>query len=417
MNIFARAMQFVGRMFARRQREIKAMSGAGAATISASASRSYGSFAKWFLPHNIFTRRSTHTLATNETIFAAVSRLSNSMGALPLKLKDSNYREVNDHYAADLLVRQPNPNTSSFDFLRTMEAIRNITGNAYAIKEYDKYYVPVALWILDPGKVTEVIEKNTRELWYEIEGESGRYYAHNTEVVHLKHIHGFGYRGISPIDVLRGTLDFDAKVKEFSLDQIDTAITASFILEMAGSFDEGKKQEILENFRNFYKDNGGVLFQEQGAKITPIEKEAFIDTKIFEVERITRTRVATVFNMPPHMLGEIEKSSFASMEQLNLEYVQGTLVPIATQYEKEFNRKLLTPDDWRGGLYFKFNVNSLLRGDMKSRGEFYFKGVRSMLFKPNEIRAWEDLPPEPGGDVLYRSGDLYRIDEENKKTG
>jgi HK97 family phage portal protein len=383
--------------------------------IKASTDNIYNRFIKWFKPYNIFTRQNTHALATNETIFAAVSRLSNSMGAMPIKLKDSSYREVTNHWAAELIVHEPNLNMTSFDFMRTMETIRNITGNAYAIKDYDDYFVPKALWILDPGKVTEVIEKDTRELWYEIQGDNGRYYAHNTEVIHVKHIHGFGYRGISPIDVLRNTVNFDAKVKEFSLEQINSAITASFILELAAHMDEEKKKEVLESFKRFYQENGGVLIQEQGSKITELEKQNFIDTKLFEVERITRTRVAAVFNMPPHMLGEVEDVNYASMEQMNLEYVQNTLVPICTQYEKEFNRKLLLPEDRRRGLYFKCNVNSLLRGDMKNRGEFYFKGVRTGYFKPNEVRAWEDLPPEPGGDKLYMSGDLYPIDEPREK--
>ena len=85
------------------------------------------------------------------------------------------------------------------------------------------------------------------------------------------------------------------------------------------------------------------------------------------------------------------------------------LVPIVRQYEQELNRKLLNLNDRRTGLYFKFNTNALLRGDMKTRGEFYFKGIRSGWFKPNEVRALEDLPPEKGGDELYMSKDLSPI--------
>ena len=82
--------------------------------------------------------------------------------------------------------------------------------------------------------------------------------------------------------------------------------------------------------------------------------------------------------------------------------------------EQELNRKLLTPVERRRGWYFKFNTNALLRGDMKTRGEFYFKGIRSGWFKPNEVRAYEDLPPESGGDKLYMSKDLFPIGEERR---
>lgn len=372
-----------------------------------------GNFSPWFSPYNMFTVRASNTLATNETIFAAVSRLSNSMGSLPLKLL-CNFVPVSDHFAADLVVNSPNPNMNGFEFIRTLEAHRDTFGNAYALKEYDAKYQPCALWILDPNRVSPVLEKTTKELWYEVDGDNGRYYVHNLEMIHVKHIHAVGYAGISPIDVLKNTADFDVKVKEFSLEQLDSAVKASFILKMATNLNEERKRNILLGFQRFYQENGGVLIQEQGVDIKEIERK-FIDTKVFEVERITRTRVASVYNMPAHLLGETEGVNYASMEQMSLEYVQNTLVPIVTQYEREFNRKLLTQAERRSGYYFKFNLNSLLRGDMKTRGEFYFKGVRTAIFTPNECRAWEDLPPMELGDKLYLSGDLYPIDMEREK--
>lgn len=369
----------------------------------------FGRFAQWFEPYNIFTKRTNHTLATNETIFSAVSRLSNSLASLPLKLLDKNFNHITDHPVADLLANSPNPNMNSFEFLRTMEVLRNTDGNAYALKDYDMRYQVKALWILDPSKVKEVIEATTKELWYEIQGDKGTYYVHNMDMIHVKHIHGYGYRGISPIDVLRNTIDFERKIKQFSLDLMDSAVKASFILQMASSVNEEKKKEIYKNFRDFYSENGGVLIQELGTTITPIKRE-FIDTKIFEAEKITRTRVATVYNMPAHMLGETEGVNYSSMEQMSLEFVQGTLGVNVIQYEKEFNRKLLTAEERRKGLYWKFNLKALLRGDVKSQAEYYFKGVRSMWLTPNEIRALEDLPPMKDGDKLYKSKDIEPID-------
>lgn len=364
-------------------------------------------FTKWFSPRNIFVGRSGETLATNETIFAAISRLSNAMASLPLKLYE-DFSLVHSK-TADLIANAPNPNMTSFDFIRTLEVLRDSTGNGYAMKKYDNRFQVEALVLLDPARVEPVIEKNTRELWYEIDGDKGRYYVHNMDIIHVKHIHGTGYKGLNPIEVLRNTIDFDGKVRQFSLDQMDTRIAASFILEMATHLGTDKRKEILNNFKEFYQDNGGVLIQEAGMKINPIDRK-FLDTKVFEVERITRSRVAAVYNMPLHMLGETEGASYSSMEQMSLEFVQGTLIPIVRQYEQEFNRKLLTPEERLRGLGFKFNVNALLRGDTQTRGEFYFKGIRSGWFKPNEVRAFEELPPEPGGEKLYLSGDLYPID-------
>lgn len=382
---------------------------------NAAASTLFDRFIKWFSPTNIFTTLNANALASNETIFAAVSRLANSIGGMPIKLLDKNYRLITNHRVADMVMNQPNPNMSSMDFFRTMETIRDTSGNAYAMKEYDENFQVRALWLLDPGKVEPVVDKNTRELWYEIQPDDGgpRYYAHNSEVIHVKHIHGYGYKGISPIDVLRGTSEFDRKIREKSLDQIESAITAGFLLKMAGSVGKEKRQKILDNFKQFYQDNGGVLIQEMGVEIDPITR-TFIDTQLFDVEKITRGRVANVYNLPLHLLGEVSGVQMGAVEQMDLGYVQGTLVPIVRQYEQELNRKLLNQTERQRGWYFKFNTNALLRGDMKTRGEFYFKGIRSGWFKPNEVRALEDLPPENGGDKLYMSKDLFPIGEERR---
>jgi len=385
--------------------------------LNQTTSSIYGNFSAWFEPHNIFARSISGTLATNETIFAAVSRLSNGLANLPLKLYEGKFNEINNR-KSDLLVNSPNPNMHGFDFIRTMEVCRNTSGNAYAIKEYDDRTFQVkALWILDPARVTPVIEKNTRELWYEVKGDPlpgkdwNTYYVHNMDMIHVKHIHTMAtaYCGISPLDVLRNSIDFDGKVKQFSLDLLDTAVKASFILKMSGHINEEKKTEIKDNFRRFYQENGGVLFQEGGYTIEPIKRE-FLDAKVFEVERITRARVASVYNMPAHMLGETEGAKYAGMEHQSMEFVQDTLAPNARQYEQEFNRKLLTLEERQKGWYFKFNLNARLRGDTRTRAEFYFRGTRSGWFTPNEVRALEELPPLPGGDKLYISKDLIPID-------
>ncbi len=363
--------------------------------------------AHWFIPRaSIFGNYGEHALADNETVFSAVSRLSNTMASLPIKAY-KNYQPI-ESQASELLTYAPNHNMTSSEMVGLLETHRAVYGNAYAIKRYGMRYEVVGLDVLDPSRVQPVIEETSRELWYEILGDNGNYFVHNMDMIHVKYTSVDGLKGISPLKVLRNALDFDRDVRTFSLEQMDGA-KISFILELATQLDNKRKAEMLENFKSFYRDNGGILIQEQGVKIRELKKE-FIDTKAFEVEKVTRSRVAQAFNIPLYMLGETQ-GSVANMEQLYIDYVQGTLMPIATQYEKEFNRKLLTEQERQAGYYFKFSMNALLRGDMQTRGNFYQQGIRSGWFKPNEVRAWEDLPPEKGGDTLYLSKDLFPIDQ------
>ena len=80
-------------------------------------------------------------------------------------------------------------------------------------------------------------------------------------------------------------------------------------------------------------------------------------------------------------------------------------------YEQEFTKKLVSYNDRRNGIRIKFNMNGFARGNMKTRGEFYNKMIRSSAFCANDIRAWEDLPPIEGGDVFYVSRDMCPIDQ------
>lgn len=349
------------------------------------------------------------TLATNETIFSAVTRLSNSMATLPLKLYQ-NY-EIKQNSASDVLINNPNPNMTGFEFIRNLETARDEKGNGYALIERDIRLQPSRLTLINPDYVEPVTENNTKELWYQVLGEDGnRYYVHNMEMLHVKHIVGSSsLKGINPIKVLQNANDFDKAVREFSLKEMQSAPN-SFILKYAGNLDEDKRQRVIDDFKRFYKDNGGILFQEQGVEIKELERK-YVAADTFASERITRSRVANVFNMPVTMLNDTEGQSYSSNEQLMRMFVDLTLMPIVRQYEQEFNRKLLTPDERTSGFYFKFNTKALLRADTQTQADYYTKAIRSGWMKQDEVRQYEDLPPEGGNaSKLWVSGDLYPID-------
>lgn len=358
------------------------------------------------------------TLATNETIFSVVTRLSNSMATLPLKLY-KNY-EIANNTASDTLINSPNPNMTGFEFIRNMETNRNEKGNAYALIERDMRLQPTRLTLIDSDYVEPVIERNTRELWYEVLGENGqRYYVHNMEMLHTKHIvSSSGIKGINPIKVLSNANEFDKAVREFSLKEMQSA-PMSFILKYGANVDSEKKQRIIDDFKRFYKDNGGILFQESGVEIKELERK-YVAADTFVTERITRSRVANVFNIPATMLNDTEGQSYSSNEQLMKMYVDFTLMPIVRQYEQEFNKKLLTPAERTAGFYFKFNIKALLRADVSTQGEYYAKAIRNGWMTQDEVRRLEEHPPMGGNAAkLWVSGDLYPLDLDpsERKSG
>lgn len=347
-------------------------------------------------------------LATNETIFSVITRLANTLSILPIKLHQ-NY-DLTMNQAADVLLNEPNQNMSSFDFINALEVSRNEHGNGYAIILRDIRMQPYEIIPLDPSCVTEFINKDDGSLWYAVRGESKTMYVHNTDVIHVKHIRGTNrLSGLSPLKVLANTIKYDKAVQEFSLSEMEKK--ESFILKYAANLDDEKRASVTANFRRFYAENGGILFQEPGVEISELTKQYFASDTLAS-EQITRSRVANVFNVPVSFLNETTGGTFGSNEQEMIRFVNMTLLPIVRQYEHEFNRKLLTKADRTAGKYFKFNIGGLLRGDTAARTAFYQMMLRSAGMKPNEVRQFEDLPPEKSemANTLWISGDLYPID-------
>ncbi|GGH83583.1 HK97 family phage portal protein [Pullulanibacillus pueri] len=368
-------------------------------------------FTNWF--GHTFWGIDNSKLATNETIFSVVTRLSNSLASLPLKMY-KNY-DVVSNTTSDVLLNSPNQNMTSFDLIRNMETMRDERGNAYALIERDIRMQVSRITPLNPDFVEPVIERETNELWYQVIGDNNTYYIHNLDMLHVKHIVGSGgLKGINPIKVLTNSTDYDKAVREFSLKEMQGA-AYSFILEYGQNVDTDKRQEIIEDFKRFYQDNGGVLFKEPGVDIQQFERK-YVAADTFQSERITKSRVANVYNMPVIMLNDTEGQNYASNEQLMRMFVQLTLMPIVRQYEQEFNRKLLTPEERKAGYYFKFNVKALLRGDTASQTAFYHNALRDGWMSRDEVRQYEDLPPRAGkADELWISGDMYPLEMDPRE--
>lgn len=343
-------------------------------------------------------------LATNETIFSVISRLANTVSALPIKLHQ-NYDVIRND-VADVLINEPNQNMSSFDLLNMLEVSRNEAGNGYAVIIRDLRMQPSEILPLEHSCVTEFINEDDGTLWYMVRGQSKTVYIHNTDMLHVKHISSPGqWKGLSPLKVLANTIKYDKAVQEFSLSEMEKK--ESFILKYASNVDKEKRAAIIADFKRFYQENGGILFQEPGVEVSEIKKQYFASDTLAS-ERITRSRVANVFNVPVSFLNDTEGSSSASNEQQMIQFVNMTLLPIVRQYEHEFNRKLLTREDRKRGMYFKFNLGGLLRGDTAARTQFYQAMLRSGAMKPDEVRMLEDLAPMGGmANKLWISGDLY----------
>ena len=357
----------------------------------------------------VYRARADNTMRGNEAIYAAVSRIANAVASMPLHLYKGHELQTG-HRLERLVGLAPNENFTPFTFLQTMEAYRNTEGNAYALIVPDKLGAPERLDILDPTRVRPQRHPDTKEMWYVVTLDDGKPYPlPGCQIITVRHMSANGELGIRPIDVLRDTLNYDKQTKELSLAQLDGVNHGVFLTVPNTGLGGDEKDKVIDDFLDAYERSGQrVVILEGGLTATTFSQSA-IDAQVLDVERITRNRVATVYNIPPHLLGDYTDTSFSTAEQQMQEFLQLTIMPIVVQWEQELNRKLLTVQDFAAGYRFRFDVESLLRADAATMAEVNQKAIRGGWRKPNEVRAREFLPPDPNGDELMASRDLLPL--------
>ena len=352
--------------------------------------------------------RADRTIEGNEAIYAAVSRISNTMASMPMHLY-KGFEIQTDHPLERIVSLEPHPNFSAFSWKQTMEVLLNTEGTAYALQVLNSYGQLMRLDILNPTRVTP--KRDTEgNIWYSVIMDDGtEALAPGFLILAIKHISANGIRGIRPIDVLRKSLDYDTQVKEMSLDQLDGVNHGIMLTVPNVGLSQQQKDEAVNRFLETYEKSGrSVVILEGGMTATNFANSS-VDAQVMNVERITRNRVATVYNLPPHMLGDYADTSPGNNEQQTLEYLTLTIGPKVEQWEEEFNRKVLTPDMYAEGYRFRFDVTSLTRTDVKTTAERNQMAIRGGWRKPNEVRSELGLPPDPMGDLLMSSRDLIPL--------
>lgn len=358
--------------------------------------------------HNSFYTFDNSTLAGNETLFAAVSMLSNAIACAPITLRH-NFDKVkpSENSVARLCAFGFNPNMTTFEFIRSMEAERNCSGAAYALKDYDRNGRVRALYLLKSAEVEPVVQSGTHELYYHIINGDINDYIHCSHIIEVDYISADGYtKGIKPLDVLRNTFNYDRKVKEFSVNQMNYGLKPNIVIKLEGNNISNAIMEKYDAMISRYKQHG-ILYLDSTKEIRDMQASNVIDPKVFEAEQITIKKVASVFNIPVSKLWGDTKSG--SSEEADLMYLKDTLLPIIRMYEQAFTRGLLSNWEREDGYEIKFNMNGFARGNMSVRGEFYQKMIRNGVYSPNFVLELEDLPPYDGGDIHYISKDLVDV--------
>ena len=387
--------------------------------------RTVGSSFTFFMGNSSSGKTVTERSAMQMTaVYACVRILSEAVAGLPLHFyrykEDGSKEKAIDSNLYHLLHDEPNPEMSSFVFRETLMTHLLLWGNAYAQIIRNGKGEVIALYPLMPNKMS--VDRNENgKLYYTYTRSDCEPNTMNGSSVVLEpkdvlHIPGLGFDGLvgySPIAMAKNAIGLAIATEEFGSKFFANGAAPSGVLEHPGTIkDPTRVREAWQSQFGGSGNSGKVAVLEEGMKYTPIsispEQAQFLETRKFQINEIAR-----IFRVPPHMVGDLEKSSFSNIEQQSLEFVKYTLDPWVVRWEQSLSRSLLSEDE-KKQYFFKFNLEGLLRGDYQSRMNGYAIARQNGWMSANDIRELEDLDklsPEQGGDLYLVNGNMLPLEK------
>lgn len=357
-------------------------------------------------------------------VYSCVRILAEAIAGLPLHLYKYNSNggkeKAVDHPLYFLLHDEPNPEMSSFVFRETLMTHLLLWGNAYAQIIRNGKGEVIALYPLMPNRMS-VDRDSDGKIYYtytrvqeDAPTMEGNIFVLSTEDV--LHIPGLGFDGLvgySPIAMAKNAIGMSIACEEYGAKFFANGAAPSGVLEHPSTIkDPSRVREAWQSQFGGSANSNKIAVLEEGMKYTPIsispEQAQFLETRKFQINEIAR-----IFRVPPHMVGDLEKSSFSNIEQQSLEFVKYTLDPWVVRWEQSLSRALFTADE-KKQYFCKFNLDGLLRGDYASRTSGYATARQNGWMSANDIRELENLdriPTEMGGDLYLINGNMLPLSD------
>ena len=362
------------------------------------------------------------TAMQTTAVYACVRILAEAIASLPLSVYQTTRlgkEKAINHNLYHLLHDEPNSEMTSFVFRETLMSHLLLWGNAYAQIIRDQNGKVLSLYPLLPNKMS--VNRDSRgNIYYVYTRDSdetpslagyGEFYLSNHEVLHIPGLGFDGLIGYSPIAMAKNAIGMSLATEEYGASFFANGATPGGVLEHPGIVKD--PQRVRESWNSVYqgtKNAHKVAVLEEGMKYQSIsispEQAQFLETRKFQINEIAR-----IFRVPPHMVGDLEKSSFSNIEQQSLEFVKYTLDPWVTRWEQAMQKDLLLPGE-KSQYSIKFNLDGLLRGDYQSRMNGYAIARQNGWMSANDIRELENMnliSPEEGGDIYMVNGNMLKL--------
>lgn len=350
-----------------------------------------------------------NTALTVSAVYACCALRAKTIASLHLGLYETlgngDVREVTDAPEYYTICDEPSDLYSSYTWRSTSEYHQSLLGNSYSKISFDKNGRVRRLTLIDPQHVTPFFYND--RLWYDVtHNHTGRRETlAASEVLHIKNMSSDGLVGKSQLTVARQTIGQAIAAEKLAATLYKNGGLIKGVLEHPGKLKADQIAELRGSIRSIiqdYENTSGIAVLQDGMKFSPISMTPK-DAEWIASHSLSVRDIARFYGIPPHMIGDLERATFSNIEQQSIEFVQHVVRPQVKNWEAELNRRILRPSD-RGRFFFRFNLDSLLRGDTAARATFYTQMFQIGALSPDDIRRSENLNAIPDG----LGGDYYR---------
>lgn len=347
------------------------------------------------------------TALRNVAVLACLRILSETPASLPLfvyrRLPNGGKERAMDHPAYSVLHDMANPEMTAMTLRETVQGHAVSWGNGYAYIVREHGFVK-ELWPLLPDRTHP--ERIKGELVYRVTLPNGEQRILNS--FDVLHIVGFGYdglKGYNPIQLARESIGLGLAVEEFGARFFGQGTNMGGIVEHPGKLGPQAHDNLKSSLSQSYQGLGKshlLLVLEEGMKYQKLGL-APNDSQFLETRKYQVTDIARLFRVPPHLIADLDRSTYNNIEHMGIDFVVHTLRPWLVRWEQALNYKLFTPRE-RKEFFAEHLIDGLMRGDAKSRAEALSTLRQNGIINADEWRAIENMNPQEDG-----SGKIYLV--------
>jgi HK97 family phage portal protein len=343
-------------------------------------------------------------------VYSCVRIIAETIASLPFQVfgrTDSGKELAPRHPLYFLIHDRPNPYMTSFQWRETLLTHVLLWGNGYCLIDQTKGGRILGLYPLMPWHVHPERLK-TREIVYRVQVEGDEERLEGWQVLHIPGLGFDGIKGLSPIALMRNAVGIGMAAEQFAADFYANDARPGVVIETGVAASQKQGQQIKEEMDRKFTGSGKkwkTMVLGPGLKLHPIQMP-LADAQFLETRKFQRNEIHSIYRVPPHMAGDLDKATFSNIEQQDIGFAKHTILPWLRKIEQECNAKLFSD---RASSFCEFNLDGLLRGDFLTRTQGYRELVNAGVMKRSEVRRLENLPDAKEVDRFLVQGAMVTV--------